>query len=62
MKKLMFSRSFLKVLSSFLGNLAAGWFIAAFIAKEFMVIIADLLACLIALYLATRTEELVKNV
>jgi len=50
-----------KVLASFLINLSAGWFIGASVAQNYYILIADLFATTMSLYLAIRLERYLKN-
>lgn len=61
MKNFLFDGPSLKVASSFLGNVAAGWFLAAFVAANFLILIVDLFASIMSLYLAVLLERELKN-
>lgn len=51
----------INIFVAFLVNLAAGWFIGAFVAGSFYVLIIDLFATTMCLYLAIRLEGYIKN-
>ncbi len=56
-----FSSFQLRVISSFFVNLAAGWFIALFITRDFLVLTTDFALSIISLQLSFNIEEELEN-
>jgi hypothetical protein len=57
----MFSKSHLKVLSSFFVNLAATWFIGLFLTKDIFVLTTNFLFSILSLKLSFVIEEELEN-
>lgn len=51
-------RYHLKVFSAICSNLTAAWFIGVFLARDPFVLTATVLAVIVSLYLALKTEQL----
>lgn len=52
-----FSQSQLRVVSAFLVNIAAGWFLAIFVTKDIFVLTTEFLLSIISLRVAFDLEE-----